>query len=118
MQVSRFYSTSTSQHPVCPVKLSYAVTLPLLLKDICPPNDAGGKPLGETVVEGASQIPGKFYQGAYALTMTNALCCDGSCARGVLDENATEQDTVQLQRFMARLMNGDLVSVMQILSAL
>jgi len=96
------------QRPICPVKLSYSVTLPLLLSDVHPPVNADLKPLGETIIGGVSQTPGKFYPSEYALSLASALRSAGSCAQGVVDENATSDDKAHFQRFKMKLIKGDL----------
>ncbi|THH33949.1 hypothetical protein EUX98_g204 [Antrodiella citrinella] len=101
-------SSENDERPMCLIKLSYTVTLPLLLSHMHPPSNTDYKPLGEAVAGSVSQTPGKFYPRQHALALANALVLRGSCAQGILDDKATSDDDAHFQRFKAKLMKGDL----------
>ncbi|TCD63617.1 hypothetical protein EIP91_005168 [Steccherinum ochraceum] len=100
-------SADDQRHP-CPVKLNYNVILLLTLEEVHAPKDDTRKKLDEIVAGGDSQVPGKFYKGEHALSLANAFSAGGSCARGALEDSATQEDKDHFRRFKARLLEGDL----------
>ncbi|CAL1704635.1 unnamed protein product [Somion occarium] len=90
------------------IKLDSATDVPVVLKDVQPPLDPRLKPLDE-VIAGATEGPsGKFYKGENAPTLIATLRVEGSCARVALDDNVSEVQKKDFERFRTRLQSGEL----------
>ncbi|KAK7693479.1 hypothetical protein QCA50_003047 [Cerrena zonata] len=100
---------TTSTKNVLSIKLDATVTVPVILKDVQPPRDPKMKPLNE-VISSISGGPttGKFYKGDSAPALITTLRVEGSCARIALEDEASDTQKSDLERFRSRLQAGQL----------
>ena len=102
----------SSFNKVLSIKLDTAVIVPAVLKDIQPPKSSSLKALDVVIssITGGSTA-GKFYKGENAPALISTLRVEGSCARIALQEDATEGQKADYERFQAHLQAGHLVSL-------
>lgn len=99
---------------VLSIKLDSTITLPVVLKDVQPPKSATLKPLNEVITQISGGLTaGKFYKGENAPALITTLQVDGSCARIALQDDASEAEKHDLDRFRSRLQAGQLVSFLE-----
>lgn len=108
--IGKSRENTTSTKNVLSIKLDAAVTVPVVLKDVQPPRDPKMKPLNE-VISSISGGPttGKFYKGDSAPALITTLRVEGSCARIALEDDASDTQKSDLERFRSRLQAGQLV---------
>ena len=87
------------------LNLDPAVTLPIMLED----GHASDSFLG-SLDKKARSPTGKFYKEPHASALVDTLRPEGSFARMVLGDTASDDDKQHFNRFVSRLLSGELVS--------
>lgn len=91
--------------------LTSAKHLPVVLKDVHAPKSGAMQPLGAVTVNTNADAPGCFYKSPHASALIDAFRVEGSCARVVKDEGMDAAQKEYFEQFVARLKEGDLVSI-------
>ena len=87
-----------------PLVLDSALLIPVVLKDIHPPNS-----VLRDMNKATNGPPGKFYKEQHALVMLDTLQVTGSYARVLLDQSSSEDQQRHFAKFSERLKAGELV---------
>jgi len=97
-------STSGDSTGHLSLSLDYSISVPVHLKDICPPVSLL-ESLGAQPIAGP---PGKFYKNEHAPTVLQTFRLEDSTARLILDPAADESHRQHFARFCSRLHAGEL----------
>lgn len=87
------------------LNLDSAVSLPITLKDT-----HASPAFLEKIDPSARNPTGKFYKDEHAIALVNTLGPQGSYARVTLSDDATEEQKKHFERFVSRMVSGELVS--------